>query len=112
MHRLTLSIAALTLWVGVSTGVLSQNATQPANIVREPLSKTEQKVKIIVIEDEGSRIQERRYGGQTERITVQPKTAVPEYEVLPNNPSRSSTGDGLQPHRGVSGQRVWNIFNF
>lgn len=112
MHLPRHALAALTLLLAFSAGVEAQNGPQPANNLREQLSKPEQKVKIIVIEDEGSRIQERRVGGQTERITVQPKTNAPAYEVLPDSPSRSVTGDGLQTQRGVSGQRVWNIFSF
>ena len=112
MHLSYRSVAALTLLLALSAGVMAQNDLQPADNLREQLSKPEQRVKIIVIEDEGSRIQERRVGGQTERITVQPKNNAPAYEVLPDSPSRSVTGDGLQTQRGVSGQRVWNIFSF
>ena len=114
MHLSYRSVAALTLLLALSAGVMAQNDLQPADNMRKQLSKPEQKVKIIVIEDEGSRIQERRVGGQTERITVQPKNNAPAYEVLPDSPSpsRSVTGDGLQTQRGVSGQRVWNIFSF
>jgi starvation-inducible outer membrane lipoprotein len=104
--------AILGLSLGWAACVYGQNGTQPANILREPLPKTEQKVQNIVIEDDANRIQERRFGGQTERITVIPKANMPEYEVLPDNPSRAVTGDGLKPHRGTSGQRVWNIFSF
>jgi hypothetical protein len=104
--------AVLGLSLGWAASAYGQNGTQPANILREPLSKTEQKVQNIVVQDDANRIQERRFGGQTERITVTPKANMPEYEVLPDNPSRSATGDGLKPQRGTSGQRVWNIFSF
>ena len=44
-----------------------------------------QKIEHIRIEDSGARVDEVRYGGQTQSITVQPKANVPAYEVLPSN---------------------------
>ena len=46
------------------------------------------------IEDAGSRVDELRYGGEAQSITVQPKAGVPEYQV------RSD------------GTRVWNVLKF
>ena len=53
-----------------------------------------QKVERITHEDSGSRIDELRYGGQTQSIVVQPKANVPAYEIQP------------------SGVRVWNVLKF
>ena len=61
-------------------------------------------------EDAGSRIDELRVGGETQQIIVQPKTAVPPYEVKPAEGAR-----GTAPSTGNSdtnGSRVWNLFKF
>ena len=62
-------------------------------------------------EDAGSRIDEIRVGGETQSITVQPKTgsSVPAYEVLPNN---TKGGAPTGATGGAAGARVWNVLNF
>lgn len=81
-----------------------QNSPQPAPAGREQLSNQErevldgrrnQKIERIRLEDSGSVIDEVKYGGQTQSISVQPKAGVPRYEVQP-----------------VTGQRSWNVLNF
>ena len=71
-----------------------------------------QKVQRIQIEDEGARIDEVRYGGQTQSITVQPKANVPEYEIQPTDLARSRPADHRDGMSGATGQRVWNVFRF
>jgi len=53
-------------------------------------------------EDDRSRIQELRVGGQTESIDVQPKNGAPAYQVGPsqNTPSPSE------------GRSFWRLFEF
>jgi hypothetical protein len=75
-------------------------------------SRGDQLIQKIRIEDAGSRIDEVRVGGQTQSITVQPKTGVntPAYEIKPSDTGRgaapsSSTGD-------TAGSRVWNVLKF
>lgn len=83
--------------------VPGQNGPQPPPTGREALSNQEQaldgrrnqKIERIRLEDSGSVIDEVRYGGRTQSISVQPKAAVPRYEVEP-----------------VTGQRFWNVLNF
>lgn len=70
-----------------------------------------QKVERIRIEDESVRIDETRYAGQTENITVQPKGGMPAYEVLPPTPGRARLGDG-RGGSGSGGERVWNVLSF
>ena len=92
-----------------------QKASQAAPDKREQLTKKEhslnQKAERIQVEDGGSRVDELRVGGQTQQITVQPKTGeVPAYEVQPHNSnphnrSRSDTSD-------TNGPRVWNVLKF
>ena len=78
----------------------------------QPLDpRKNQKVEHIHHEDAGSVIDEVRYGGQTQSITVQPKADVPEYEIQPtdlarNRPTYRDGGSNPQ------GARVWNLFRF
>ena len=70
----------------------------------------ERSIERIRTEDAGSRIDELRVGGETQQIIVQPKTAVPPYEVKPAEGAR-----GTAPSTGNSdtnGSRVWNLFKF
>lgn len=63
---------------------------------REPQAggRSNQRIERVRIEDAGARVDELRYGGETQSITVQPKTDLPEYQV------RSD------------GARVWNVLKF
>lgn len=94
---LTILAAALPAWAQVegqkglqpppAAGQLLQNQEQPEG-------RKNQKVERITHEDAGSRIDELRYGGQTQSIVVQPKANVPAYEMQPG------------------GQRFWNVLKF
>jgi hypothetical protein len=70
-----------------------------------------QKIERIVHEDAGNRIEEVRYAGQTQSITVQPKGQAPGYEVAPSTPTRGRVADERTGGAG-GGQRFWNVFNF
>jgi len=71
-----------------------------------------QKIERLVHEDAGSRIEESRYGGQTESITVQPKAAVPAYEVQPPSQARTLAADDRRGLAGSGGTRYWNVLKF
>ena len=96
----------------------AQNPVQPTEQEREQLSKQEQKLEgrrnqrteRIRIEDEGSRVDELRIGGQTQSITVQPKVGnLPEYEVQPSDGVRNRPRNGAETD---TGSRVWNLKKF
>ncbi len=97
----------------------SQNATQGNTVKREQLSKQEQKAtrqdqrtERIRVEDGGSRVDELRVGGQTQTITVQPKTGnMPAYEVLPSDGVRNLPGS-RNGSESTTGPRVWNVIKF
>ena len=114
--------APLLLLLALATGpALAQNTSQtPAQASsseREQLLNSEQKpdrlnqrVERIRIEDEGSRVDEVRVGGQTQSITVQPKVGnMPEYEVQPSDCVRNRPRNGLETD---TGSRVWNLKKF
>ncbi len=68
-----------------------------------------QRIERIEVQDSGSRIDELREGGQTKSITVQPKAAVPAYDVQPAGASPlPDPAAGI----GAAGPRTWKLFNF
>ncbi len=84
----------------------AQAAPEPAKGDAEP------RVQRIVVEDEGSRIEELRVRGATQRITVQPKVGTAKgYEILVGDGSRD-LGEGVNTSRGAAGKRVWNVLSF
>ena len=77
----------------------------------QPLDpKKNQKVELLHAEDNAVKIDETRYAGQTESVTVQPKDGMPAYEILPSTPARGQVYDNRRSPTG--GERVWNVFNF
>jgi hypothetical protein len=75
-------------------------------------ARKNQRIERITIEDDGTRIEELRYGGQTQSIVVQPKADVPEYEIQPTDLARSRPADKRDGMSSATGQRVWNLFRF
>ena len=71
-----------------------------------------QKVERIVHEDSSNRIEEVRYAGQAQSITVQPKGDAPAYEVTPPTPTRGRVADERNGAASGGGQRFWNVLNF
>jgi hypothetical protein len=72
----------------------------------------EPEVRRSVTEDEGSRIEELRVRGQTERVTVTPKVGFRKpYEIVIGNAGRHAF-DGPGGTRGAAGTRVWNVLDF
>lgn len=75
--------------------------------------KNEPVVQHIVIEDDGTRIEELHVRGEAQRIKVQPKGLSPRfsYEVLPASGARDPS---LNPGaaQGAAGQRVWSVLSF
>jgi len=71
-----------------------------------------QKIERIHIEDSRNKIDELRVGGQTQNITVQPKSNAPAYQVMPNSERSRSEGQS-DSSASDSGSRVWwNVFKF
>jgi hypothetical protein len=115
------SFAALLLSFLACAAASAQSPAAPA--APEPPSAREQdkadraegrrnqKVERIHLEDGANVIDETRYGGQTQSITVQPKNRMPEYEIQPNDLSRTRPSDnrdgGANP-----GKSLWNVHKF
>jgi hypothetical protein len=105
-----LTVAALVL-AGASV------SAQPAATGLQPdtnpaPTQPEQAIQRIVVEDAGSRIEEVRVGGETKSITVQPKTRLPAYEVLPTDGTKGGGTEPATTGAGSTGKRVWNVFKF
>jgi hypothetical protein len=93
--------------------IVSASAFAQAAIVQEPVPldpKRNQKIERIHVEDDSVAIDETRYAGQTESVTVQPKHGLPAYEIVPSTPARPQVYDNRRTPSG--GERVWNIFSF
>ena len=74
--------------------------------------RPEPSIQRIRTEDAGTRIDELRVGGETQSITVQPKTGqnTPAYEV---KPAESAKGNAPSSSNGdTNGSRVWNVLKF
>ncbi|HMA06974.1 MAG TPA: hypothetical protein VKP68_03890 [Ramlibacter sp.] len=71
-----------------------------------------QKVEHIHLEDSTNVIDEVRFGGQTQSITVQPKNKMPEYEVQPNDLSRTRPSDNRDGSNSTPGKSLWNVHKF
>lgn len=79
----------------------------PAIRSSEPLDgRQNQKIEHITVEDSGARVDEMRYGGVTQSISVQPKGDMPAYDVQPTDERRARQGDSS------GGSRVWNVLKF
>jgi hypothetical protein len=95
---------------------LAQTAPSPApaaaRVEQAPIapSRTNQTIERIRTEDGGSRIDELRVGGETQSITVQPKTGGAAYEV---NKAEGARGTAPAAASGdTNGSRVWNVLKF
>ena len=99
-HLLTLSLT----WC--CSAALAQVAAPPA---QTPLQANGQRVERLHVEDAAVKIDEVRYGGESQSITVTPKMDMPAYELVPLNGvrGRAASRDGIGE---AGGQRVWNVF--
>ena len=68
--------------------------------------------RLLHVEDDGSRVDELRVGGQTQIISVQPKTGnLPGYEVQSPDGARSRAGSRNGAETNTA-PRVWNVMKF
>ena len=81
---------------------LEQSVTTP--------TRADQTIERIRTEDAGTRIDELRVGGETQSITVQPKTGGAAYQV---NTGEGARGTAPAAASGdTNGSRVWNVLKF
>jgi len=83
----------------------------PVDSAKSEKNQKNQKVENLHAEDNAVVIDEKRFAGQSESVTVQPKDGMPRYEIVPSNASRPPAFDDRRnPTPG--GERVWNILHF
>jgi hypothetical protein len=94
-------------------GVAATSRAQTAPLVADsPPERGEPNVKHTVIEDKGSKIDELKVRGQTQRVVVTPKVGITRpYEILVA-PAGRDPFDGTGGARTAAGKRVWTIGNF
>lgn len=93
--------------------VEADSATPPGFVPREsdPI-KGEPDVKYTVIDPDGTRIEELRVRGVTQKATVHPKIGPKQgYEIIMGDGSRDLS-PGANTSRGATGQRVWHILSY
>ena len=73
-------------------------------------ARPDKKIERIRTEDGGTRIDELRVGGETQKITVQPKTGGAAYEVKPSEGLRGTAPAATS--NDTNGSRVWNVRKF
>ena len=71
----------------------------------------EPNVRLTVIEDGGSRVEELKVRGETRRIVVHSKLGGGNYEIVPADGGRDLATGPTTP-RGAAGQTVWRMFRF
>ncbi|MFT3720879.1 hypothetical protein [Pseudorhodoferax sp.] len=73
----------------------------------------DKRIERIHVEDEGARIDELRVGGEAQSLRVEPRnSALPAYEIVPNNGARVRPGNERDAAPGNAGQRVWKVLGF
>ena len=102
--------------LGLSLGTLAYGATPAELVDSTPSSQSahEDRWQHLHQEDTGSTIDEVRVGGETQRLTVQPKSKLinaPAYEFQPTNGARRSLAVGPGAESAGS-MRVWNFLSF
>lgn len=111
MHTHRWMLPSLLLVAALGAAAQGTPPAADAPVVRDTAGRdgANQRIEHIQVEDGGNRIDELRVGGQTQSITVQPKVAVPEYEVQPAGSSRLGPGEAGP---GSAGPRTWKVLQF
>jgi hypothetical protein len=104
------ALAALPLAAAMAQQAAPEIArpTQVGNAVGS--ARPDKKIERIHTEDAGTRIDELRVGGETQQITVQPKTGGAAYEVRPAEGARGAAPAAASNE--TNGSRVWNVLKF
>ena len=89
---------------------VAQTAAPAAAATQAGAARADRKIERIRTEDAGTRIDELRVGGETQQITVQPKTGGAAYEVKPAEGARGSAPAAAS--NDTNGSRVWNVLKF
>lgn len=94
-----------------SAGSSGSGSATVAQVITPAVLPGDQTILLITVEDDGSRIEELRYGGITESITVSPKLGLPSYEVKATDGAHSHPVERNMTSAPL-GVRLWNLFDF
>lgn len=111
--RLLVAAAAALPLAAAMAQAPAQDAAPPARVEAPAPSQSgrpDQAIQRIRTEDAGTRIDELRVGGETQQITVQPKTGGAAYEVKPAEGARGTAPAATS--NDTNGSRVWNVLKF
>ncbi len=108
---ISLAAAAAVLLAGFAAHAQAVAPVAPAAVADAP-APMERRIQRVTVEDAGSRIDEVRYGGETQSITVQTPGAMPRYDVIPAHGARQRPAGERDGAPGSTGKRVWTIGNF
>jgi hypothetical protein len=110
-HRLFIAAAAALPLAAAMAQAPAQDAAPPAKAeAPAPSGRPDKAIQRIRTEDAGTRIDELRVGGETQQITVQPKTGGAAYEVKPAEGARGTPPAATS--NDTNGSRVWNVLKF
>jgi hypothetical protein len=104
------AFAALPLAAALAQAPAQDAAPAAKTEAPAPSGRPDQKIQRIRTEDAGTRIDELRVGGETQQITVQPKTGGAAYEVKPAEGARGAAPAAA--NSDTNGSRVWNVLKF
>ena len=108
-HHAATALMLLAFCTAASAQTAAPAPDAPNAVTSERPQKATERIRT---EDAGSRIDEVRVGGETQSITVQPKTGggIPAYEVRPSDSTKGSAPGSSSG--GTTGSRVWNVLKF
>jgi hypothetical protein len=113
MHPRILLLATLLGACATAGAQAPAPATPAPQEQAKPEGRKNQKVEFIRHEDNGVVIEEVRYAGQAQSVTVQPKaSSMPEYEIQPADMTRTRPADNRDGMGEATGRRVWNVLKF
>jgi starvation-inducible outer membrane lipoprotein len=92
--------------------VLSATAQQPPAPEPAQPAQAADRIERITHEDDLSRIDELRVGGQTKSIQVQPKNGAPAYQITTEQGLPPAKGDVAGQRTGNAGRSSWRILSF
>ena len=107
---LTAALAALPLATALAQTPAADSAPTAQAAKPAGPARPDKKIERIRTEDAGTRIDELRVGGETQQITVQPKTGGAAYEVRPAEGARGTAPAAAS--NDTNGSRVWNVLKF
>ena len=110
MKTVLSSLIAVAIAVLSLNAAVAQTAAPAEPAIQAGSARKDKKIERIRTEDSGTRIDELRVGGETQQITVQPKTGGAAYEVKSAEGARGTAPAAAS--NDTNGSRVWNVLKF